>query len=204
MLGLQQNTPLKTRNLCNTFPNFRCSRNRRCGRRVTVQLSPFDDIFQQQREMVTEVDQYMDRMQQQIQEDLHTMEQQMKSIERRSQQFQQSEDAYRYNYEKREGTGSFQRYERLQIIQSGTPYYKYAVIQQQPAVASPMLALAVIIGSVYAAITTWFAVKFGETHFSENKKLQLLFMWPVLAVLSKEFRQQMRRALLGQGSNFAK
>jgi hypothetical protein len=67
-----------------------------------------------------------------------------------------------------------------------------------PPFFSPLLLAALILSGAYAAVTAAFARNFELTTYQQQRKWQLLLMWPVLAIASPQFRRQLVSALKGE------
>jgi hypothetical protein len=61
----------------------------------------------------------------------------------------------------------------------------------------PWLAAAVLFGT-WASMTRVFAKQYHLTVYSEKRKYVLLLLWPLLALISPEFRKEWRSAMKGQ------
>jgi hypothetical protein len=66
------------------------------------------------------------------------------------------------------------------------------------ALFSPLLFAALVLAGAYAAVTAAFNRNYELTTYKQQGKWQLLLMWPVLALFSKNFRQQFVSALKGE------
>lgn len=65
-------------------------------------------------------------------------------------------------------------------------------------VFSPLLFVTVLAAGAYAAVTAAFNRNYGLTTYKQQGKWQLLLLWPVLVMFSKNFRQQFTNALKGE------
>jgi hypothetical protein len=63
---------------------------------------------------------------------------------------------------------------------------------------SPVLLAAAVLTGMYAALSAVFARNYDLTTYQQQKRWQLLLLWPVLVVVSKQFRQQWLSALRGE------
>eukprot|EP01026_Neomeris_dumetosa_P053733 TRINITY_DN4805_c0_g1_i3.p3 TRINITY_DN4805_c0_g1~~TRINITY_DN4805_c0_g1_i3.p3 ORF type:complete len:204 (-),score=13.53 TRINITY_DN4805_c0_g1_i3:314-925(-) len=187
---------LRPRNVVRVqFSRGRGVRQFRSRNKLVTQYQAFDDLFDQNfQQQFQRQFQDMQRMQEKLEQQFDKQQQQ---LEREFQRESTGSSRLKYQYESRESTGMYSRYERVQIVQGGAPFYQATIVPQQQSL-SPLLVVALIIGGIYAVATTFLAVNYERTPYSEQKKWQVLALWPALATLSREFREKMAVALFNQ------
>jgi hypothetical protein len=89
-------------------------------------------------------------------------------------------------------------YESIQIRSGGVSSMTVLTPAQSTPLFSPLLFAALILSGAYAAVTAAFNRNYELTTYKQQGKWQLLLMWPVLVLFSKNFRQQFVSALKGE------
>lgn len=152
-------------------------------------------LFEADRQMTKELDD-MVAQSRQMQRDMDAdIQRALRDTERGTRELLQQEPGIRIQRKEERGSGSYRYYQSIHIS-TGSISRPYAPPAHN-SMASPLLLGACIIAGAYAAVTSVFWRNYELTTYSEQGKWKLVLLWPVLASLSSQFRQQFIPALRG-------
>eukprot|EP00882_Tetradesmus_deserticola_P006985 GHRQ01007357.1.p1 GENE.GHRQ01007357.1~~GHRQ01007357.1.p1 ORF type:complete len:250 (+),score=99.69 GHRQ01007357.1:379-1128(+) len=171
-------------------------------RQVDRDMDSFMSPFSSMREMEARMDEQFrdfDRQFDRAFADMDKVQRQLDAeLARSLRQLQQQEPGVRIERQEERAPGSYRYFESIQIRSGGTTSMTVLTPAHSTSLFSPLLFAALVLAGAYAAVTAAFNRNFELTTYKAQGKWQLLLMWPVLAPLSRNFRQQFVSALKGE------
>lgn len=93
------------------------------------------------------------------------------------------------------GSNSYRFYESISIT-PGSSYQTYSLATHAPSL-SPFLFIAMLLAGAYTAVAMSAARNFHQTTYKDSSKWWMVLLWPVLAILSPSYREQLDTVLRG-------
>lgn len=171
-------------------------------RQVDREMDAFVSPFSSMRQMEAHMDEQFREFDRQFDRAFADIDQAQRQLDaelaRSMRQLQQQEPAVRIERREERAPGSYRYYESIQIRSGGTSSMTVLTPAHSTALFSPLLFAALVLAGAYAAVTAAFNRNYELTTYKQQGKWQLLLAWPLLALFSKNFRQQFISALKGE------
>ncbi|KAL4443600.1 hypothetical protein ABPG75_011337 [Micractinium tetrahymenae] len=184
---------------------------------ISSGVSTFDDLWAEQMRAMQRAQLEMSEMQRMMDQRFAAAQAEARQLEQagssgrelaEQQQAQDGRCGFRWqrSYERSSGSYHEWRSESFTVIGVQPPGCAGASslqLSQPPAAAhlgGPWLLLAAALAGFWAAATAAFHHRFHLTIYKEGSRWQLLLLWPLLLIISPEFRQQFLVAVRGQRS----